>query len=43
MSYFKVTTTRRTFAIEAAGIGDAFDRVLNLILVEGETLVEIVA
>jgi hypothetical protein len=44
MSYFTVRTTLRTFKIEAAGIGDAFDRVINLILVpERETLVEIVA
>lgn len=44
MQLFKVITTARTFQVEAAGIGDAFDRVLNFILVtERESLVDIVA
>jgi hypothetical protein len=32
MAYFEVVTNYRTFTLEAAGIGDAIDRTLNLIL-----------
>jgi hypothetical protein len=32
MAWFQVETNYRTFAIEAAGIGDAIDRALNLMV-----------
>jgi hypothetical protein len=32
LGYYKVVTNYRTMIIEAAGIGDAIDRALNLIL-----------
>ncbi len=32
MEFFEVVTNLRTFEVEAAGIGDAIDRVLNLLL-----------
>jgi hypothetical protein len=41
MAYFNVVTNFRTFLIEAAGIGDAIDRTLNLILVNGEYMRDI--
>jgi hypothetical protein len=31
MAWFKVVTNYRTFIIEAAGMGDAIERALNLI------------
>jgi hypothetical protein len=41
MAYFKVVTNYRTFNVEASGIGDAIDRVLNLLLIDGEYVREI--
>lgn len=43
MEFFKVVTNYRTFEIEAAGIGDAIDRVLNHVIVadRGEYVREI--
>lgn len=40
MAWYEVETNYRTFAIEAAGIGDAIDKALNLILLheQGEFL-----
>jgi hypothetical protein len=34
MAYFEVVTNYRTFTLEAAGIGDAIDRTLNLIVAD---------
>jgi len=43
MEFFKVITNYRTFEVEAAGIGDAIDRVLNFVIVadRGEYVREI--
>lgn len=45
MAYFNIVTNYRTFQIEAAGIGDAIDRVLNCVIVKdrGEYVREITA
>jgi hypothetical protein len=44
MAWFKIVTNYRTFQVEAAGIGDAIERGLNLLLKEqGEYVREIVA
>jgi hypothetical protein len=39
MAWFQVETNYRTFTLEAAGIGDAIDRALNVIVADrGEYL-----
>jgi hypothetical protein len=39
MAWFVVATNYRTFTVEAAGIGDAIDRALNLLVADrGEYL-----
>jgi hypothetical protein len=39
MEFFEIETNLRTFQIEAAGIGDALDRVLNYgLLLDGEAI-----
>lgn len=45
MAWFNVVTNYRTFKLEAAGIGDAIDRVLNSLLMTevGEFVREIEA
>jgi hypothetical protein len=44
MSFFKVVTNYRTFEIEAAGIGDAIAKALDLLVSDvGEYLREVAA